>query len=98
MQKGYGKALTETFLKHYETGHPEYEKSAKEIKYDSFESPPREPHLYSRISEMHAMVLFRPDLSAASCSCFHGWHKDETGLDGVFSCNFEAQEFSRVRR
>ena len=95
MQKGYGKALGETFLKHYETGHPERKKSAKEIRYPTFDTPLPEAHLYSRMLEMHAMVLFRPDFSPASCSCFHDWHKDETGLDGVFSCNFDAQEFSR---
>ena len=95
MQKGYGKALGETFLKHYATGHPERKKSAKEIRYDSFDTPLPEAHLYSRMLEVHAILLFRPDFSPASCSFFHDWYKDETGLDGAFSCNFEAQEFSR---
>jgi len=95
MQKSYEKALGETFLKHYETGHPERRNTGTEIKYPSFDTPLPEVHLYSRMLEMHAMVLFRPDFSSASCSCFHDWHKDETGSDGVFSCNFEAQEFSR---
>ena len=84
MQKGYGKALSETFLKHYETGHPESVKSGVDNRYPTFDTPLPEAHLYSRMLEMHAMVLFRPDFSPASCSCFHDWHKDETGLDGVF--------------
>jgi hypothetical protein len=95
MQMGYGKALSETFLKHYETGHPGSIKSGVENRYPPFDTPLPEAHLYSRMLEMHAMVLFRPDFSPASCSCFHDWHKDETGLDGVLSCNFDAQEFSR---
>ena len=95
MKKGYEKARGEVFLKHYETGHPELLQSHAQIKYQTLETPLPAEHLYSWALEVQAKVLFRPDISAASCACFHDWYTNETGVEDAFSSNFDAQEFSR---
>lgn len=95
MKKSYAKALGEVFTKHLDTGHPELGEANSKPKYQSLDAPLPEEYLYSRALEMQSMVLFRPKASAASCSFFHDWYRDENGVDGAFSSNFDAQEFSR---
>lgn len=95
IRKAYEKALSETFLKHYETGHPASRANNKTPQYQSIDDPLPASHLYSWALVLQAKLLFRPNPSEASCIFFHEWHKNETGSDGAFSSNFDAQEFSR---
>ena len=95
IKKAYEKALSETFLKHYETGHPASLANNKTPKYQSIDDPLPVSHLYSWALVLQAKLLFRKNPSEASCKFFHEWYKDENGSDGAFSSNFDAQEFSR---
>jgi hypothetical protein len=95
MKKSYEKALSEVFTKHFETGHLELHQTNSKPKYQSIDDPLPEEHLYSRALEFQSKVLFRPMAHAASCTFFHDWFNNENGMDGAFSSNFDAQEFSR---
>lgn len=95
MKKSYNKARSVVFAKYYETCRQELNKSDTTPTCQSLEAPLPVEHLYSNVLQIHAMLLFRPDANPASSTLFYEWYCDESGKDGAFSSNFDAQEFRR---
>ena len=95
MRKAYDKALGETFHKYYDTSYQATQADNIKIRYQSIDDPLPDLYLYSWALVLQAKVLFRPNPSEASYKFFQEWYTNETGSDGAFSSNFDAQEFSR---
>ena len=56
MRDAYENAVGETFTKHYEIGHPEFNQTNFKPKYQFIDVPLPEEHLYSRALEMQSMA------------------------------------------